>query len=160
VAFALSPGPQGTPGPAGPDGPQGPVGPSGPQGPQGSQGPPGAQGPQGATGPAGPQGPQGPSGTFTGSFTGATPFNGGPHVVQSGYVGIGAFTSPIADLHIAPSSNRFALRIDQNVNGDGLLAYVNTTSATRTVFTAVSNVPGLTLYGNGNVAIGPTIPTA
>src|SRR5262249_44944778 len=113
----------------------------------------------GATGPAGSQGPQGPPGTFTGSFTGATTFNGGPHVFQSGLVGIGMST-PFADLQIAPNSNRFALAIEQGANGDGLLAYVNTTSSTRTVFTAASNVSGLTLYGNGNVAIGPTTPTA
>src|SRR5215813_13023286 len=95
VAFALSPGPQGPPGLAGPDGPQGAAGPNGPQGPQGSQGPPGAQGPQGATGPAGPQGPQG---AFSGSFTGATTFNGGPHVFHSGAVAIGT-SNPFADLY-------------------------------------------------------------
>src|SRR5215468_4794052 len=155
VAFALSPGPQGPPGPAGPDGAQGPVGSNGPQGPQGSQGLAGAQGPQGATGPAGPLGPPG---AFSGSFTGGTTFNGGPHVFHSGAVGIGT-NSPLADLHIAPNSNRFALRIDQNANGDGLLAYVNTTTPAQRVFNASGNTDGLLINGDGTVGIG-TNPTA
>ena len=147
MPFALSPGPQG---PTGDQGPQGVPGAPGPQGP------PGDQGPQGVPGPTGPQGP---AGTFSGSFTGATTFNGGPHIFQSGLVGIGT-NSPIADLHIAPNSNRFALRIDQNVNGQGLLSYVNTFSPAKIVFQASSNAGYLQVNGDGNVGIGTGTPTS
>jgi len=63
-------------------------------------------------------------------------------------------------LGIAPNSTSLALRIDQGINGDGILAYVNTTSGTRTVLAANSNVVGLNVQGNGNVGIGTTSPGA
>jgi hypothetical protein len=85
--------------PAGPQGPTGPQGPAGATGPQGNPGVAGGPGPQGPTGPAGPQGLQGPPGTFTGSFTGVTNFSGGPHIFQSGNVGIGT-AIPGARLHV------------------------------------------------------------
>jgi len=165
MPFALSPGPQGPTGDQGPQGAPGAPGPQGPPGDQGPQGVPGATGPQGPSGAQGPQGapgptgPQGPSGTFSGSFTGTTTFNGGPHIFQTGLVGIGT-NSPIADLHIAPNSNRFALRIDQNINGQGLLSYVNTMSPAKIVFQASSNAGYLQVNGDGNVGIGTGAPTS
>ena len=70
-------------------------------------------------------------------------------------VGIGT-SSPITALHVTPNSNTFAIRIDQGTNGDGFLSYVNTTSATRTIFSAQSNTSGLVVLGNGWTGIGRT----
>jgi len=164
--FALSPGPpgaDGAPGPTGPTGPQGLTGAPGPQGPTGPTGTQGPSGAQGATGPTGPVGPEGPPGTFTGMFTGATTFNGGPHSFQSGNVGIGT-TNPMVALHVVrpASSTGNAAQIDQvSANGDGLQVYVNTALAASTVFHAVSNAEGgLIVKGNGNVGIGTLNPNA
>src|SRR5262249_12285071 len=95
MPFALSPGPPGADGAMGPTGPTGPTGPQGLTGATGAQGATGPTGAQGATGPTGAQGPTGPTGSFSGSFTGATTFNGGPHIFQTGNVGIGP-TNPTA----------------------------------------------------------------
>jgi len=167
MPFALSPGPPGADGATGPTGPTGTQGPPGATGPQGATGPTGAQGaigPQGATGPTGAQGetgPQGPTGTFTGMFTGATTFNGGPHVFQTGNVGIGT-TNPGVALHVVRSPTSppdFVTRIEQaNPNGDGFLAYVNSLSPARTVFQATGNGIGLYVKGNDHVGIGLLTP--
>ncbi|HEY8933850.1 MAG TPA: tail fiber domain-containing protein [Cyclobacteriaceae bacterium] len=73
-------------------------------------------------------------------------------------VGIGT-SSPITALHVAPNSTTYAIRIDQGTSGDGFLSYVNTTSSTRTIFSAQSNVSGLTVLGNGWTGIGRTPTT-
>jgi len=72
-------------------------------------------------------------------------------------VGIGTI-APSANLHVAPNSNIAALRVDQGTLGNGIFCYVNTTSASRTVFSAGSNVTGLTILGDGNVGIGTVNP--
>ncbi len=79
--------------------------------------------------------------------------------VTSTGVGIGT-TSPIANLHITPNSNLFAFRIDQGVNGDGILAYVNTTSSARTLLSVASNVSGFYVKGNGYAGLGTGSPTS
>ena len=127
-AFALSPGP---PGPAGPTGAQGPIGPAGSQGPAGPTGPTGAQGPQGPPGPAGPPGP------FSGTFSGATTFQGGPHSFTSGNVGIGT-AAPAARLQVA--GGNLALDASTATAGNLLKAGVPscTTSAPATPSSAVT----------------------
>ncbi len=74
-------------------------------------------------------------------------------------IGIGT-QIPSADLHITPNSSTFAFRIDQGTNGNGMLTYVNTTSSSRTVFSASSNTTGLYVKGNGFVGVGTSSPTA
>ncbi|MBI4546643.1 MAG: hypothetical protein HY707_01580 [Ignavibacteriae bacterium] len=79
-------------------------------------------------------------------------------IANDGNVGIGT-TSPIAPLHITPNSSSYAFRIDQGVNGHGILSYVNTTSSAQTVLAAASNVSGgFYVKGDGNVGIGTSSP--
>src|SRR5262249_24305157 len=127
---------------------------------QGATGPTGAQG---ATGPTGAQGPTGPTGSFSGSFTGATTFNGGPHIFQTGNVGIGPTNPTAAALQVVrpASSTGFVARIEHaSPNGDGLLAYVNTSSPARSVFQAAGNGLGLYVRGNDHVGIGLLTPSS
>ena len=80
-------------------------------------------------------------------------------VNNSGFVGIGTST-PTLPLQIAASNTGYAIRLDQgSTSGDGMLLYTNTTSSTRTIFNAASNVTGLLVKGNGYVGVGTTTPT-
>lgn len=100
----------------------------------------------------------GTSRLFIGGGTTLTEFQ--TMTVTPNNVGIGT-TSPTVPLHIAPNSSSFAVRIDQGVNGDGFLSYVNTTSVSKYVLLAGSNAAGaFSVRGNGNVMIGTGDPTA
>jgi len=72
-------------------------------------------------------------------------------IAQSGNVGIGT-SDPVGS----------ALRVvQQDTNGHGISAHVNTTSGTRYVFSATSNTGvGLHVKGDGNVGIGTQVPQA
>lgn len=72
---------------------------------------------------------------------------------DNGSIGIGN-TSPGANLHITPNSSTFAFRIDQGVNGQGQLTYVNTTDPAKIVFAAASNATGMYVFGDGHAGLG------
>jgi hypothetical protein len=76
-------------------------------------------------------------------------------------MGIGT-TSPTAFVNIVPQTGDtgYGVRIEQGSTGDGLLCYVNTTSASRTIFNASGNTTGFTVLGDGSAAIGAGTPVS
>ncbi|MBL4587617.1 MAG: hypothetical protein JKX84_11270 [Flavobacteriales bacterium] len=79
------------------------------------------------------------------------------NVYVAGNLGVGT-TNPTRRLHVAANSTGYTGYFQSGSTGDGVQIYSNTTSSSRTVFSAASNSSLFYIKGNGDVGIGTSSP--